>query len=65
MKHSVSKQCVPDQSLCSGAPDLVLHCLPMSYKRDARLIWVKVDGSAWMLKLSPWNSMDAYFVCLI
>ena len=23
------------------ASDLVLHCLPMSYKKDARLIWVK------------------------
>ena len=23
--------------------DLVLHCLPMSHKKDARLIWVK-DG---------------------
>ena len=23
------------------APDLGLHCLPMSHKKDARLIWVK------------------------
>ena len=24
-----------------AASDLVLHGLPMSYKKDARLIWVK------------------------
>ena len=24
-----------------AASDLVLHCLPMSHKKDARLIWVK------------------------
>ena len=23
-----------------AASDLVLHCLPMSYKKEARLIWV-------------------------
>ena len=26
--------------LCSAASDLVLDCLPMSHKMDARLIWV-------------------------
>ena len=25
----------------SGGPDLVLHCLPISHKKDARLIGVK------------------------
>ena len=25
-----------------GASDLRLHCLPMSHKKDARLIWVKM-----------------------
>ena len=25
-----------------AASDLVLHCLPMSYTKDARLIWVKI-----------------------
>ena len=24
-----------------AASDLVLHCLPMFHKKDARLIWVK------------------------
>ena len=26
----------------SAASDLGLHCLPISYKNDARLIWVNV-----------------------
>ena len=26
---------------CKAASDLVLQCLPMSHKKDARLIWVK------------------------
>ena len=30
----------PDQTLCSAASDLGLHCLPMSRKRNTRLIWV-------------------------
>ena len=30
----------PDQTPRSVAPDLDLHCLPMSQKWDARLIWV-------------------------
>ena len=30
----------PDQTPRSAASDLGLHCLPMSQKRDARLIWV-------------------------
>ena len=27
--------------LCSVASDLVQHCLLMSHKKDARLLWVK------------------------
>ena len=30
-----------DQTPRFAASDLILHCLPMSYKKDARLIWVK------------------------
>ena len=33
-----------------AAYDLVLHCLPMSHKKDARLIWVKVKTSQSKLK---------------
>ena len=32
----------PDQMLRSAASDLGLHCLPMSQKWDARLIWVNM-----------------------
>ena len=31
----------PDQTPHSAASDLGLHCLPMSHKKDARLICVK------------------------
>ena len=44
----VSKQCRPwlDAVFCGS--DLGLHCLPMSQKWDARLIWVKYrDRQAW------------------
>ena len=29
--------------ICSAASDLGMHCLPMSHKKDPRLIWVKVN----------------------
>ena len=28
--------------LCSAASDLGMHCLPMSLKKDARLIWDQI-----------------------
>ena len=31
----------PDQTLHHALSDLGLHCLCMSHKKDARLIWVK------------------------
>ena len=31
-----------DQMPCSAASYLGRHCLPMSHKKDARLIWVKL-----------------------
>ena len=30
----------PDQTSFSAVSDLDLHCLPMSHKKEARLIWV-------------------------
>ena len=33
----------------SVASDMGLHCLPMSYKNDARLIWVKLLSLYWNL----------------
>ena len=32
----------PDQTPHCAASDLGLDCLPMSHKKDARLIWVKI-----------------------
>ena len=31
----------PDQTLCSAASDLGLHCLPSAPERDTRQIWVR------------------------
>ena len=32
----------PDQMPHSAASDLILHCMPVSNKKDKRLIWVKI-----------------------
>ena len=45
IEHSVSKQWRPH----SAASDLDLHCLLMSHKKDARLIWVKIAFSGLFL----------------
>ena len=46
MEHSVSKQCLSVETLIRcrvfAASDLGLYSLPMSHKKDARLIWVNV-----------------------
>ena len=44
MEHTVSKATIvdPDQRLHHAATDIDLHCLPMSYKKDTRPVWVKV-----------------------
>ena len=34
----------PDQAPRSAASDLILHCLLVSHKKDARLKWVKQPG---------------------
>ena len=46
---SVSKQ-------CSATSDLGLHCLPMSEKRDDRLIWV--SNISIVLKLASENAPE-------
>ena len=43
IEHSVSNSGVPDQTPRTGASDLDLCCLPMSHKKDARLIWVYLN----------------------
>ena len=40
IEHSVGKQWRPGQTQRAAASDLGLHGLPMSDKKDARLIWV-------------------------
>ena len=40
--HFVSPHGDHDQTLCSNGTDLVLHCLSMSYKKEARFMWVKL-----------------------
>ena len=45
IEHTVSNSEDPDQIPHSAASDLGLHYLPMSHKKDARLIWVKITSS--------------------
>ena len=40
---SVSNSRETDQTLCSVASDLILQCLWMSHKKEARRIWVKTS----------------------
>ena len=42
--------CDPDRTSRFAASDLVLHCLPMTHKKDSRRIWVKID--------LPFDSLD-------
>ena len=42
IEHSVSKQWRPDQMPRIAVSGLGLHCLSMSHKKDARLIWVNI-----------------------
>ena len=58
IKIPVDKKCVdPDQMPRSAASDLGLHCLPMSKKWDARLIWV--NGSfLYTVRIGPVCSCD-------
>ena len=37
------------------ASDLGLHCLPMSQKKDARLIWVKINANMTNMLISVWS----------
>ena len=41
IEHSVNSG-DPDQTARSAASDLGLHCFPLSHKKDARLIWVRI-----------------------
>ena len=41
--------------LRSAASDLGLHCLPMSHKKDVRLIWVKYEN-----RFEIWNVLKGH-----
>ena len=51
----VTKQWRPDKMRHFAVPDLVLHCLLMSYKKDARLIWVKLTMALQCFSFLPRN----------
>ena len=42
MKIKIAKRLAPDGTPCFAAPHVGVLCLPMSHKKDARLIWVNV-----------------------
>ena len=50
----------PDQMPRFVASDLVLHCLPMSHKKDSRLIWVKTDYHLMQVKSIAECSLGAF-----
>ena len=41
----------PDQTPHSVASDLGLHCLPMSHKKDASHIWVKMQLFCYLIRV--------------
>ena len=43
IEYSVSNSGDPDQMPHSAVSDLGIHCLSMSHKMDARLIWVQAE----------------------
>ena len=56
IEHSVSKQWRHRSDTAVCVSDLTLKCLPMSHKKDARLIWVK-EGNVLALLIT--NCIDA------
>ena len=55
----------PDQTPHSVASDLGLHCLPMSLKKDARHIWVKMHLFGYLIRVPEiwevacWNNIPS------
>ena len=41
----------PNQTPHSVASDLGLHCLPLSHKKDARQIWVKMQLFCYLIRV--------------
>ena len=42
MKFLQANRIAPDETPCFAASHLRLFCLPMSHKKDGRLIWVNI-----------------------
>ena len=61
--HPVRKHGDPDQTPHSVASDLGLHCLPMSYKKDARLIWVKTFQGLFQLSWEKAPGLNLGKIC--
>ena len=51
----------PDQTTRFAASDLVLHCLPMSHKIDAKLIWVYLSCTGPLIKLFHYAIFQKFF----
>ena len=47
-----SKKWRPDQTPHSVASDLGLHYVPMSHKKDARHIWVKMQLFSYLIRVA-------------
>ena len=58
-KFSVIKNGEPDQMPYFAVSDMVLHCLLMSHKKDARLIWVQFqqDNSTLSHDIASWSDI--------
>ena len=51
IENYASKQSDADQTPHSVASDLGLPCLPMSHKKDARHIWVKMQLFCYLIRV--------------
>ena len=51
----------PDQTPHKAASDLDLHCLPLSHKKDAMLLWVTLCQGLIILPISPCSLPSGQF----
>ena len=65
MKIKIANRIAPDGTQRFAVSHLGLFCLPMSHKKDARLIWVKhvlfwilIEDLFLKTKLANWSSQD-------
>ena len=48
----------PDQTPQFVASDLGLHCLPMSHKKSARYLWVKMQLVCYLIRVPEISDVD-------